>query len=143
MVIGYPEGPVMIYYLDSCTVLFMLKDPKQTTMDIISSISSKNIKIPSMVKAELITGAYKSHDVEDNMNKTKRFLDPYEVIPFDEDASEIYGKIRAEMEAKGKSIGANDMVIAATVLSRGGTLVTSDTKEFGRVEGLRIENWCK
>ncbi|MDR0198600.1 MAG: type II toxin-antitoxin system VapC family toxin [Methanomassiliicoccaceae archaeon] len=133
----------MIYYLDSCTVISMLKDPKQTTKDVIRSISSKNIKIPSMVKAELIAGAYKSHDVESIMDKTKRIIAPYEIIPFDDGASEIYGKIRAELEMKGRPIDSNDMVIAATVLSRGGILVTSDTKEYSRVTGLRIEDWCK
>lgn len=62
----------------------------------------------------------------------------YEIIPFDTAASEEYGRIRAELEMMGKIIDPNDLVIAVTVLSNGGTLVTNNTKEFSRIKTCRL-----
>jgi tRNA(fMet)-specific endonuclease VapC len=105
------------------------------------SVSSKNIKIPSIVKAELLVGAYKSSNIERKKEIVTKILAPFEIIPFDSDASEEYGKIRAGLEMTGKVIGPNDLIIAAMVLSRGGILVTNNTKEFSRIKNLHVEDW--
>jgi tRNA(fMet)-specific endonuclease VapC len=52
-----------------------------------------------------------------------------------------YGTTRSGLELKGRPIGAMDMLIAAQALSRDLILVTNNEKEFGRVEGLKVENW--
>jgi tRNA(fMet)-specific endonuclease VapC len=62
-------------------------------------------------------------------------------LPFDDFAAEIYGRIRAELEAAGMLIGPYDMMIAAIALANDLTLVTHNTREFGRVAGLKIEDW--
>ena len=49
--------------------------------------------------------------------------------------------VRAALEGKGRPIGAYDLLIAGCALSRGMALVSSNTREFGRVSGLRVENW--
>ncbi|HPT13003.1 MAG TPA: PIN domain-containing protein, partial [Bacteroidales bacterium] len=64
-----------------------------------------------------------------------------EIVPFDDDCSIVYSKIRSAMELKGTIIGPNDYIIAATVLAKNGILVTNNTKEFARVKSLKIENW--
>ena len=71
------------------------------------------------------------------------FLLPYEIIPFDSLAAETYATVRQRLEKAGTPMGANDLMIAATVLSTGGVLVTNNTVEFGRVRGLKVENWAK
>ncbi|GAB4219306.1 MAG: hypothetical protein Kow00102_02120 [Spirochaetota bacterium] len=53
----------------------------------------------------------------------------------------FYSKIRSAMELKGTIIGPNDYIIAATVLAKNGILVTHNTKEFGKVKNLKIEDW--
>jgi predicted nucleic acid-binding protein len=63
------------------------------------------------------------------------------VAPFDDRASEICGRVRAELERKGTPIGALDTMIAAHALALDATLVTNDTREFERVDGLRLANW--
>lgn len=65
------------------------------------------------------------------------------ILPFDEEAAEIYGDVRSELEKEGKPIGANDMLIAAHALSLDLILVTNNEKEFSRVRGLKSENWVK
>lgn len=141
MGIGFTEGSIMTYYLDTNTIIFLLDRGNPKIVDKLRSCSPKNIKVPSMVMAELFTGAYKSVN-ESKLDIVTKFLAPYEIIPFDEDASLLYGKLRAELEKKGKKIGPNDLIIASTVLSRGGILITNNVREFERVEGLRIEDWC-
>lgn len=133
----------MTYYLDSNIIIFALKNKVPGLKEKIRSFSRSKIKVPSMTAAELIAGAYKSKKVEENLHVAFCFMEPYETVPFDADASEIYGKIKSEMEAGGNTIGPNDMVIAATVMSRGGILITNNVKEFEHVKGLQIEDWTQ
>ena len=69
------------------------------------------------------------------------FLSAIEILPFDDLAAEEYGRIRFDLKQKGNLIGANDLLIAAHAMSRNIVLVTNNTKEFERVQGLRLENW--
>jgi len=89
----------------------------------------------------LIHGAEKSLKREDNHLKISAFLLPFEIIPFDSAGAECYGKIKAVLEKKGMLIGPNDLLIAATALANNAVLVTDNTNEFNRVEGLVVENW--
>jgi tRNA(fMet)-specific endonuclease VapC len=110
-------------------------------MKTIQNINPNNIKIPSIVKAELLYGAEKSQQKTKNLSSINRFLEPFEIMPFDDDCSIVYSRIRSSMELKGTIIGPNDYIIAATVLARNGILVTNNTKEFQRIKNLKIENW--
>jgi tRNA(fMet)-specific endonuclease VapC len=69
------------------------------------------------------------------------FFDTFEIVAFDDVAAKQYSIIRANLEMKGKTIGPNEFIIAATVLANNGILVTHNTKEFKRVPNLIIENW--
>ena len=64
------------------------------------------------------------------------------VLAFDEKAAAHFGEIRAVLERRGTPIGAYDLLIAGHARSEGVVIVTNNTKEFGRVDGLRIENWA-
>jgi tRNA(fMet)-specific endonuclease VapC len=57
------------------------------------------------------------------------------------DADRFYGQLRADLERRGQLIGANDMLIAAHALAIDAVIVTDNTDEFSRVQGLRLENW--
>lgn len=70
-------------------------------------------------------------------------LAPYASLPFDDLAAERYADIRHTLEKAGNIIGPQDILIAAICLSRGCTLVTSNTREFARIPGLLIEDWLK
>jgi tRNA(fMet)-specific endonuclease VapC len=64
-----------------------------------------------------------------------------EVLDFPGEAALDYGRIRADLKSRGAMIGANDLLIAAHARYLGLTLVTNNTREFGRVKGLKVENW--
>lgn len=131
----------MIYYLDTNICVYFLKGLYPSIMENIQITNPSNIKIPSIVKAELLYGAEKSQHKTKNLANINRFLEPFEIIPFDDDCSIVYSKIRSAMELKGSVMGPNDYIIAASVLAKNGILVTNNTKEFEKVKNLKIENW--
>jgi tRNA(fMet)-specific endonuclease VapC len=133
----------MTYYLDSNIPIFVLRGKNRRVAEKIDSIYDNEIKIPSVVVAELIEGAYASSNTERNIEQTMKFLNPYETVPFDEDAAMVCGKISAKLTKEGRKIGYNDIMIAATAISRNGILITNNTKEFSRIEGLRLEDWTE
>jgi len=97
--------------------------------------------ISAITVSELMYGAYKSQHREKNLKAIEHFLMPFDVLEYDYMACVEYGKIRASLEQKGKVIGGLDMQIAAHALSSDMILVTNNTKEFERVQGLELDNW--
>lgn len=132
----------MIYYLDTNIIIYALNDKKSSVWNKLKEIPSMSIVIPEIVLAELEFGARKSKDYEKNKRIQEMFLSSFEIVPFcGKKMAESYGKIRWDLEKSGKIIGSNDLLIAATVLAEGGTLVTHNTKEFNRIKDLDIEDW--
>jgi tRNA(fMet)-specific endonuclease VapC len=65
------------------------------------------------------------------------------VLPLEPGVDRAYAEVRAALEASGRTIGANDLLIAAHALERGAVLVTGNTSEFGRVPGLEVQDWLR
>ena len=107
----------------------------------LKKLSINQVCISSVTLAELAYGVNKSQAQQKNQQALEEFILPLTVVPFDQDAVFYYGKIRASLERRGTPIGALDLMIAAHALSLGITLVTNNTREFIRVDGLKIENW--
>ena len=103
----------------------------------------ENIYLCSVVKAELYYGAIKSKYQNQNILKIDRFAEKFISLSFDDSASLIYGGIRAELESKGIPIGPNDLMIASIAIANNLILVTNNTKEFGRIQKLSLENWTE
>jgi tRNA(fMet)-specific endonuclease VapC len=98
------------------------------------------IGLSSVVAAELAFGVAKSGSAR-NEAALKLFLAPLQILPFDEGAVWAYGTLRADLERQGQSIGALDTLIAAHALSLDAVLVTNNTREFSRIDRLRLEDW--
>ena len=133
----------MKYFLDSNICIRLLNRSSQNVIDNYKKIDIDDIGIPSTVAAELIYGANKSAKRDYNLMKFRTFLSQLRIVYVDMDVIEVYGKIRAELERKGTPIGANDYFIAAIVKANGGILVTNNTGEFARVDGLVLEDWTE
>jgi len=131
----------MNYYLDTDTCIFGLRNQFPAIKKQLQSAIPDHIKIPSIVHAELLLGVLKSDKPKQNAHLVEKFLEPYEVVPFNTPAAIAYAKIRYDLEKDGKSIGPNDLIIAATVAANQGTLVTHNINEFSRVPGLLVEDW--
>ena len=100
-----------------------------------------NICISSITVSELQYGACKSNQIKKNIKRLEEFLSPFEILAYDETASNYYGKIRFHIEKQGNEIGPLDMLIAAHALSENLTLITNNEKEFKRIKLLKVENW--
>lgn len=68
-------------------------------------------------------------------------LEAVAILPFAQEDARASAAVRAALEAKGRPIGAYDILIAGTALAQGCALVTANEAEFGRIAGLRVENW--
>ena len=103
----------MLYFLDSNVCIdYMRKGKKADLIDTkIFEVGPRNIKIPAIVSAELMHGAYKSKRPDETLNDTLNFLANFEIIAFDFPEADIYGQIRADLERKGKIIGYHDIVL--------------------------------
>ena len=101
------------------------------------------ILLSSIVTFELWYGVAKSQRKDSNTRRLEAFLaGPLEWIPFDEEDARAAGSVRAELEAVGKPVGAYDVLLAGQARRRGATLVTSNAREFARVQGLKWEDWA-
>jgi tRNA(fMet)-specific endonuclease VapC len=99
--------------------------------------------LSAIVAFELWYGVAKSQRKVVNTQRLEAFLaGPLEWTPFDDDDARAAGDVRAELEAAGTPIGAYDVLLAAQARRRGATLVTSNVREFGRITGLKWEDWA-
>ena len=130
-----------MYFLDTNTCIYFLNGKYQTVKEKILSTPPDQIRIPAIVKAELVFGAYKAGNREKTLEKLERFLVPFEIVPFTDRMTYTYAEIRTLAESKGAIIGPNDLFIASIVKFLEGTLVTNNMSEFERIQGLKVENW--
>ena len=101
------------------------------------------ILLSSIVAFELWYGVAKSQRKHSNTQRLETFLGgPLEWALFDEDDARAAGTVRAELETVGRPVGAYDVLLAGQARRRGATVVTSNTKEFARVRGLKWEDWA-
>jgi len=131
----------MTHFLDTNTCIYFLKGQHANIQKNLQSKRPRDIKIPAIVMAELLFGAEHSERIKQNRDIVISFLAPYEIIPFDATAAEIYAQIRSRLASSGNPIGPNDLIIAATVLAHQGVLVTNNQREFQRINKLKIANW--
>ena len=132
-----------MYALDTCICIDFLRGKLPYAFRLMQETEPSLFKIPAIVEAELRVGAEKSRNPGKTRLAVEGFLAPFEVLPFDSTAAGVYGALRAELEKQGCVIGANDLLIAATALAHGATLVTRNVREFKRVPGLALEDWAE
>ena len=132
----------MRYMLDTNIVAYAKNNRPEVVYERMSRFDPEDLCVSVITLAELEYGVFNSSNPERNKVALTLFLANIEVVPFDDDAAVEYGRIRADLKRKGTPIGANDLMIAAHAKSLGVTLVTNNTREFERVEGLMLEDWA-
>ena len=129
----------MRYLLDTNAVIAILKSATSPIAAQIRRHDPREIVLSSIVTHELYFGAYKSQFPDANLKRLDALR--FEVLAFDKEDSIAAGKVRAALQAAGTPIGPFDVLIAGQALCRGLTLVTANTREFFRVQGLDVEDW--
>ena len=130
----------MKYMLDTNMCIYAQKNIPQV-IEKIKNNFQYGVAISSITLAELEFGVQASANVEKNTIALYKFLSIVEILDFDSSAATEYGKIRADLKRKGIPIGNMDMLIAAHAKSENLIVVTHNTREFERVEGLKLEDW--
>jgi tRNA(fMet)-specific endonuclease VapC len=130
-----------MYFLDSNTCIYFLNGTFPSIKTKLLSTPPAEIKIPAIVKAELVLGADKSIRREKTIEILEAFLEPFETVSFIDQMCYTYADIRCKTEMGGNLVGPNDLLIASIVKFHEGILITHNVKEFSRIETLQIEDW--
>jgi tRNA(fMet)-specific endonuclease VapC len=131
----------MKYLLDTNTCIRYINGRSLAIRHKLPTIPAREIVVCSVVRGELAFGAARSQTPEASAAKQERFLRPYATLLYDDAAAREYGRIRAHLENAGTPIGPYDMQIAAIAVVHNLIVVTHNTKEFGRLPWLKIEDW--
>lgn len=132
-----------MFFLDSDTCIEIMRGHLPYAQKFMQASSPRLFAVPAIVEAELRYGAVNSACPEEGLYAVESFLVPFGRIPFDSRCAVEYAKLRRDLKSRGCLIGGNDMLIAATALAHGATLVTGNVREFGRVKGLALESWTE
>jgi tRNA(fMet)-specific endonuclease VapC len=129
------------YLLDTNTCIRYINGRAPQIRDHMRTVSDADIAVSAVTQGEMYTGSAKSQTPQRSRAKQDAFFIRFAGLPFDEAAADAFGRIRARLEQAGTPIGPYDMQIAATAVVHGLIVITHNTAEFGRVEGLKIEVW--
>lgn len=127
--------------LDTNICIALIKRKPKDILDKFGAYQVGDICISSVTLAELRYGVAKSQFQEKNQAALDEFILPLEVASFDENAAMVYGNLRATLEKQGTPIGSLDTMIGAHALSLNLTIVTNNTKEFKRIQDLKVVDW--
>jgi tRNA(fMet)-specific endonuclease VapC len=130
------------YLLDTNIVSDLVRRPHGVVAERIHRIGEASVATSVIVAAELRFGAAKKGSPR-LTDRIEAILGVLEVLPFEPPADAAYGAIRASLERAGRSIGGNDMLIAAHALALGRTLVTDNERDFRPVRELSMVNWLR
>jgi tRNA(fMet)-specific endonuclease VapC len=129
-----------MWVLDTNTLIYFFKGEGNVAKEILAR-SPSDIGIPSIVLYELEVGIAKSTAPRKRMGQLGELTAVVQTLRFGAAEARVSATIRSNLEKKGKPIGPYDVLIAGTAKACNATLVTRNTREFKRVQGLVLENW--
>jgi tRNA(fMet)-specific endonuclease VapC len=131
----------MRFLLDTDTCIYALKQDAPVLKRLLVQ-DRADIAVSVITEAELRTGAAKSTSPIKTLRLVENFLRPLAIVEFTSEDAASYAQVRAKLERAGTPIGPLDTLIAAQAVGKRLVLVSNNDREFGRVAGLRIENWA-
>ncbi len=134
---------MILYMLDTDICSYIIRERPLQVLEHFKRVEMDHLCISVVTYAELLYGVEHSSSKKVNRSIIDDFILHLSIIPWNEEAAEHYGNIRAYLQAKGRVIGSMDMMIAAHARSQKMTLVTNNDKHFKRVPKLIVENWAK
>ena len=134
-----------MFMLDTNICIFIIKKKHAKVLEKLKKNKHKGLFISSITLAELEFGIENANPEYKAKNRIAliEFLSIFEIKNFDENASKEYGKVKKFLKDKNCLIGPFDMLIGAHAKSLKMTLITNNTKEFKRIQDLKIEDWTK
>jgi len=133
----------MHYLLDTNICIYLIKQRPLQVLTQFRQHSPQDVAISTITLFELESGVEKSQYRQRSQDALAKFLRSLNLLDLDRSAAVDAAIIRAELDRKGLPIGPYDLLIAGLARSQNMTLVTNNTKEFERVDGLLLENWVQ
>jgi tRNA(fMet)-specific endonuclease VapC len=131
-----------MYLLDTNIISYWMRGD-QRIIEKIKSCSPTELSLSTITLAEIYYGIEKSPvKKKERRKKIERIKSHLDIYPFNEHAAITYGVIRARLEKLGQPISERDIQIASIAVANRLCVVTHNTKEFGRVAKLRVEDWA-
>lgn len=130
-----------MYLLDTNICIYAINGRHPNLTEKFLTIHPSEILISSITVGELEYGAAKSNWGEHTRHTVRTFLASYDILPFNADHAIVFGLQRAKLAFSGTPIGVLDLMIASQGVASNLTVVTHNTREFARVEGLKLEDW--
>jgi len=129
------------YLLDTNACIVYIRNSQSGVRRRLERLPKSEIAVCSIVKAEMFYGSMKSQNPSVSLAVQQKFFKQFQSLPFDDEVALVFGEIRADLAKKGTLIGGYDLQIAAIALANDIILVTHNTKEFNRINRLKIEDW--
>ena len=129
-----------MYLLDTDTIIYSLKGNEAVERNLQDHLDDP-MKVCIITLMELYFGAYKSQRITANLARVRTIENAFEIILIGRESGETFGMLKASLEKSGTPLDDFDLVLASSALANNLTLVTNNSKHFGRIEGLRITNW--
>jgi tRNA(fMet)-specific endonuclease VapC len=129
------------YLLDTNVCIRYLNGQAPGVLQRMKQTPDHELVVCAITHFELLHGGYRSANPTRTLAAQQQFLSRFRSLPFDDLAADAAARIRADLAAKGTPIGHYDLLIAGIALAHGLKLVTHNTREFGRVAGLSLEDW--
>jgi tRNA(fMet)-specific endonuclease VapC len=131
----------MKYMLDTHICIYIINERPQAVRQRFEAHEPGSICVSAITAAELAHGVTKGNR-QGNRERLERFLSPLRVLPWGEEVMWAYAQEKSRLSALGQRIGDLDLLIACHALQLGMCLVTNNTREFERVQGLQVEHWA-
>jgi tRNA(fMet)-specific endonuclease VapC len=131
----------MRYLLDTNLVIALLAGRSPQIESRFEGCDPEDVAVSAVTAFELYFGAYKSARVEFNLETLRQLFSELPILNIDSSDGRAAGEVRAALQRLGTPIGPYDVLIAGQAKARGLTVVTNNTAEFKRVEGLAVEDW--
>jgi tRNA(fMet)-specific endonuclease VapC len=129
------------HLLDTNTIIALVANKSDAVLRRIEQVGEGAVGICSIVAHELYFGAHKSQKVAHNLETLRLLVSDLVVLDFDREDARVAGEIRADLAAKGMTIGPYDVLIAGQARRREAVFVTNNLREFQRVKDLQVEDW--
>ena len=129
------------YMLDTDISSYIMKRSNDAVLHRLSRTAVSALCISVVTKSELLYGIETSPRKRQDQESLQEYLNYVTVLDFPDEAALHYAQIRADLKRRGEMIGSNDLFIAAHARALSLTLVTNNTREFGRISHLKTENW--
>ena len=132
-----------MFHLDTGVCVAFLRGTMPSVLGMLRTLQPHEVSISAVAQAELRLGVLKNTRAKNLATQVELFLAPFECVPFDAVCAAEYARIRSALEQKGVLLGSNDLMIAATALAHDAVLVTSNSRRFEKVRGLKVETWAE